>query len=93
MGVKVGVPSKGLCFAVTVTSLPGTVKELLAVVAGLVNATSEGVHSLKGMTSPLLPFITLGLISTVSPARKFPLLFAWETTPVPASVPYSTVTV
>ena len=91
VGVKVGVSTKGLCFAVTVTFLSETVKELFSVV-GLVSVTSLEVHFLKGMGSPLLPALGSGVMFTVSPVRKFPLPFAYLT-PVPVSVPFSTITV
>ena len=48
VGVKVGVPTNGLCIAVTVTFLPGTAKELFSVV-GLVSVTSLEVHFWKGI--------------------------------------------
>ena len=89
--VNTGAPSKGLYVAVTVTSLPGTVKELLAVVADLSSITSEKVHSLKGMSVPSELFFSLGLMFTLSPARKYPLLFAYLT-PGPVSWPFPAVT-
>ena len=92
VGVKVGVPTKGLCFAVTVTSSPGTVKELFSVV-GLLSVTFEEVHSLKGMSVPSELFFSLGLMLTVSFSRNFPLYFVALGTPGPVNVPSSTVTV
>ena len=87
--VKVGVPTNGLCVAVTVTLLAGTSND---VVVGLVSVTSSEVHSLKGMGSPLSLVLVSGVMFTVSFSRKFPLLFACLT-PGPVSVPSLTVTV
>ena len=55
--LNTGAPSKGLYVAVTVTALAGTLNDVSAVVE-LVSATPSAVHSLKGMTSPLLPFVS-----------------------------------
>ena len=55
--VNTGAPSKGLYVAVTVTSLVGTLNDV-SFVLGLVSVIPSAVHSLKGMTSPLLLFLS-----------------------------------
>ena len=55
--LNTGAPTNGLCIAVTVTFLPGTVKELLGEV-GLVISTSEEVHFWKGMSISSLLFFS-----------------------------------